>query len=132
MSTTLADPILRDLARHEAEQDAEAAREELVEARISVLADHLLADHADEIMNAVYSHKATYLRWRALEDQLCLLEARGLFNKSVPGSDTRLLDLADEMRRIVRDAAERLARETAAAEVDRDLERRSHNKEISQ
>ena len=51
MSTTLADPILRDLARHEAEQDAEAAREELVEARISVLAEQMQVyrERVDEI-----------------------------------------------------------------------------------
>lgn len=129
---TAPDPVMRDLARYEAEQDAEAAREKLIEARIPVLANHALEFHPGTVIDEVFRDYETECQWREIEDRLCILEGRGLLAKGTRDSDTRLLDLADEMRRIVRDAAERLARETAAAEVDRDLERRSHNKEISQ
>lgn len=138
MSAALADPVMRDLARYEAEQDADAAREELIEARIPVLAAELLEHHPDDVMDTVYGHESMCRRWRALEDDLCRREARGELEPDIPHSDEALMYLAHEMRCIVRDAAERLARDRAEDEVDRgdmtccELERRSHNKEISQ
>ena len=114
---TATDPVTRDLAAHEAEQDAEAAREEAIEARIPVLANHALEFHPGTVMDEVFRDYETECQWREIEDRLCMLEGRGLLAKGTRDSDTRLLDLADEMRRIMRDAAERLARERAEKEM---------------
>lgn len=120
MSAGLADPVLRDLAVYEAEQDADAAREELIEARIPVLADHLLDCHAFDVeeqicLDDVPTRTGATLdgEWRAAFATLCRLEARHVDDREADAS------AAWHMRQIVRDAAERMARDRAAAELDR-------------
>lgn len=130
--SALADPVLRDLARYEREEDMRAAREELVEARIPVLADHLLDCHAFDVeeqicLDEVPTSAGATLdgEFRAAFVTICRLEARHVDDREADAS------AAWHMRQIVRDAAERLARDRAEAELDRgdpsccELERRA-------
>lgn len=115
--TTLSDPVMLDLARYEREQDEAGAREQLIEARIPALADHLLDCHHLDVMDLIDRDDRLRGEWSASEALLCRYEARGAL-AGLPGQ-RRTVDVVADMRGTLRDAAERLARDRAAKELDR-------------